>query len=60
MGLKAEDVMTAAEAAELLRMPKSSVEDLARRAIVPSTKVGRRRLFLRPKLEALLEQSATG
>ncbi len=46
--------MTAAEVAELLRMPKSTVEHLARVGTVPSRKVGRRRLFLRPRIEALL------
>jgi excisionase family DNA binding protein len=52
--LKAEDVMTAAEVAELLHMPTSTVEHLARLGTVPSRKVGRRRLFLRPRIEALL------
>ncbi|HEX3509967.1 MAG TPA: helix-turn-helix domain-containing protein [Solirubrobacteraceae bacterium] len=52
--LKADDVMTAAEVAELLHMPTSTVEHLARLEKLPSRKVGRRRLFLRPKIEALL------
>jgi excisionase family DNA binding protein len=52
--LTAADVMTAAEVAELLGVPKSTVEDWARREIVPSTKVGRRRLYLRSRIEALL------
>jgi excisionase family DNA binding protein len=46
--------MTAAEVAALLRVPRSTVEDWARRDVVPSRKIGRRRLFLRPKIEALL------
>jgi excisionase family DNA binding protein len=46
--------MTAAEVAELLGVPRSTVEDWARRGIVPSKKVGRRRLFLRSRVEDLL------
>jgi excisionase family DNA binding protein len=52
--LAAADVMTAAEVAELLHVSKSTVEDWARRAIVPSKKVGRRRLYIRSRIEALL------
>ncbi len=52
--LSAADVMTAAEVAVLLHVSKSTVEDWARRGIVPSKKVGRRRLYIRSKIEALL------
>jgi len=52
--LTAADVMTAAKVAALLRVPRSTVEDWARRGIVPSKKVGRRRLYVRAKIEALL------
>ncbi|MGO9759821.1 MAG: helix-turn-helix domain-containing protein [Solirubrobacteraceae bacterium] len=52
--LTAADVMTAAEVAALLRVPRSTVEDWARRGIVPSKKVGRRRLYVRSRIEALL------
>ncbi len=52
--LTAADVMTACEVAELLRVPKSTIEDWARRGIVPSRKVGRRRLYVRSRIEALL------
>lgn len=52
--LTAADVMTAAEVATLLRVPRSTVEDWARRGIVPSRKVGRRRLYIRSRVEALL------
>ena len=45
---------TAAEVASLLRVPRSTVEDWARRGIVPSKKVGRRRLYVRSRIEALL------
>ena len=52
--LTAADVMTAAEVAALLRVPRSTVEDWARRGIVPSKKMGRRRLYVRSRIEALL------
>jgi excisionase family DNA binding protein len=52
--LTAADVLTAAEVAALLRVPRSTVEDWARRGIVPSKKVGRRRLYIRSRIEALL------
>jgi excisionase family DNA binding protein len=52
--LTAADVMTAAELAEFLGVPQSTVEDWARRGVVPSKKVGRRRLYLRARIEALL------
>jgi len=52
--LVAADVMTAAEVAELLHVPKSTVEHWARTGQVPSRKIGRRRLFLRPASEEVL------
>jgi excisionase family DNA binding protein len=47
-------VLTAREVAALLRVPKSTVEDWARRGVIPSRKVGRRRLYLRQRIETLL------
>lgn len=52
--LTAADVLTAGEVAALLDVPRSTVEDWARRGVIPSRKVGRRRLYLRPSIEALL------
>jgi excisionase family DNA binding protein len=52
--LTAGDVMTAAEVAALLKMPQSTVEHYARSGVLPSRKLGRRRVFLRPQLESLL------
>jgi len=52
--LTAADVLTAREVANLLHVPQSTVEDWARRGVIPSRKVGRRRLYLRPSIEALL------
>ncbi len=52
--LTAADVMTAGEVAALLRVPKSTVEDWARRDVIPSRKIGRRRLYLRPVIQRRL------
>jgi excisionase family DNA binding protein len=52
--LTAADVMDAGEVAELLHIPRSTVEHLARMAEIPSRKVGRRRLFLRSQIERML------
>lgn len=51
--LTAEDVLTVAETAALLRMPVSTVSELCRRGDIPSTKLGRRRLILRADIAAL-------
>jgi len=52
--LTADDVMTAREVAGLLHAPASAVEDWARRGVLPSVKVGRRRLYIRQRIEAVL------
>jgi excisionase family DNA binding protein len=52
--LTAEDVMTAQEVASLLHSRVSTVEDWARRGVLPSVKVGRRRLYIRQQVEATL------
>lgn len=46
--------MTAHEVAELLHAPTSTVEDWARREILPSVKIGKRRLYIRQNIEAVL------
>lgn len=56
--LTADDVMTAREVAELLHAPVSTVEDWARRDVLPSVKVGRRRLYIRQNIEAVLTGQA--
>ena len=53
--LTAADVMTAGEVARLIRVPRSTgAEHWARVGTIPSRKVGRRRLYIRPNIEALL------
>jgi len=60
--LTAADVLTVCEVAELLHMPTSTVEHLARQGTLPSRKIGRRRLFVREQVEAVLlgETAQTG
>lgn len=53
-GITRADVMSASDVAVLLGAPKSTVEDWARRGVIPSRKRGRRRLFLRWEVEAWL------
>ncbi len=52
--LTAADVMTVREVAELLRAPVSTVGDWARRGIIPSRKLDRRRVFIRARIEEVL------
>ena len=52
--LTADDVMTARDVARLLHAPVSTVEDWARRGILPSVKIGRRRLYIRQDIETAL------
>jgi excisionase family DNA binding protein len=48
------DVMTSADVSGLLGVPRSTVEDWARRGLLPSRKRGKRRFFLRWEVEAWL------
>jgi hypothetical protein len=52
--LTAADVMKASEVADLMGQKKGTVEDWGRRGVIPSKKVGGKRLYIRPKIEALL------
>jgi excisionase family DNA binding protein len=53
--LTRDEVMTAAEVAELLRLPVSTVYLLAARGDIPCNRFGRAYRFLRPRIEQLLE-----
>jgi excisionase family DNA binding protein len=53
-GLTREEVMTAAEVAELLQLPVSTIYYLARRGELPACRLGRAWRFLRPRIEQLL------
>jgi len=52
--LTRDEVMTAAEVADLLHLPVSTVYYLARRGEIPAHQLGRTWRFLRPRLEELL------
>ncbi len=52
--LTRDEVMTAREVAVLLRMPTSTVYELARKGVLPASRLGRTWRFLRPRLEAML------
>lgn len=52
--LTRDEVMTAREVAELLRLPTSTVYELARKGVLPASRLGRTWRFLRPRLEELL------
>jgi excisionase family DNA binding protein len=50
--------MTARDVARLLHAPVSTIEDWARRGILPSVKIGRRRIFIRHNIEMSLVDQA--
>ena len=52
--LTRDQVMTAPKVAELLRMPTSTVYELARKGVLPASRLGRTWRFLRPRLEEML------
>ena len=52
--LTRDEVMMAREVAELLRMPTSTVYELAREGVLPARPLGRTWRFLRSRLEELL------
>lgn len=49
--------MTAADVAELVRIPRSTVYELARRGLLPGHRVGRAWRFIRPEIEGWLRAS---
>ena len=53
-GLTRDEIMTAREVADLLKMPVSTIYQLARRGDLPARRLGRTWRFLRPRLEELL------
>jgi excisionase family DNA binding protein len=58
--LTREDILNAAEVADLLQLRRSTVEDYARRGLLPSIKLGRFRRFVRADVEAELSRLRNG
>jgi excisionase family DNA binding protein len=56
VALTRDDILNAAQVAELLQLRRSTVEDYARRGLLPSIKLGRFRRFVRADIEAALER----
>ncbi|HUA43667.1 MAG TPA: helix-turn-helix domain-containing protein [Solirubrobacteraceae bacterium] len=54
LGLTRDEVLTAREVSDLLKMPVSTIYELARRGELPARRLGRTWRFLRPRLEQLL------
>jgi excisionase family DNA binding protein len=52
--LTRQDVMTAGEVADLIRMPLSAVYELARRGLIPGHRIGRRWRFIQREIEEWL------
>lgn len=50
--------MTAADTAQILGLRTSTVEDYARRGVLPSIKLGRHRRFLRSQVEQAIAELA--
>jgi excisionase family DNA binding protein len=54
------ELLTSTQIAELLQMKRTTVEDYARRGLLPSLKLGRHRRFVRSDVEAALERLRNG
>jgi excisionase family DNA binding protein len=50
------ELLTSKQVAELLQVKRTTVEDYARRGLLPSLKLGRHRRFVRSDVEAALSQ----
>lgn len=51
-----DELLTAEQLAELLRVRKSTVEEYARRGLLPSLKLGRHRRFIRSDVIAAIDE----
>ena len=54
------ELLTADQVAQLLQMKRTTIEDYARRGLLPSIKLGRHRRFVRSDVEAVLERLRNG
>jgi excisionase family DNA binding protein len=53
-----EDLLTAEEVAEVLRLKRATALDYMRRGVIPAFKLGRRWYALRPRLDAYLSSAS--
>jgi excisionase family DNA binding protein len=53
-----EDLLTADEVAEVLRLKRTTALDYMRRGVIPAFKLGRRWYSLRPRLDAYLSSAS--
>ena len=54
------EILTAADVAKFLRIPKTTVYDLAQRGRLPAFKVGRHWRFRKTRIEQWLERQENG
>ena len=54
--MTASDIMDSRQVAAWLNVPVSTVEHWARSKKIPSKKIGKRRIYIRSKIEALLNE----
>ena len=54
------ELMTSEQVGRLLHMKRTTIEDYARRGMLPSIKLGRHRRFVRSDVEAVLAQLRGG
>jgi len=59
-GSRLDELMTAEQLAALLRVRKSTVEDYARRELLPSLKLGRHRRFIRSNVIDAIDKLNNG
>lgn len=59
-GSRLDELLTAEQLAALLRVRKSSVEDYARRGLLPSLKLGRHRRFIRSDVIDAIDKLSHG
>jgi excisionase family DNA binding protein len=55
-----DELLTSAQVAAILQMKVSTIEDYARRGVLPSVKLGRHRRFIRSQLERALSALTEG
>ena len=55
-----DELMTASEVAAVMQLKVSTIEDYARRGVLPSVKVGRHRRFIRSQLEQAVGALSSG